>query len=130
MIELKNALKRLGEFTRCIKKVIKYNEKCNILIKSRYKVKSPLSEKVTYNLYHFSAVFCLLADLLRPASATIDPALDRCGLFQGDVRVGGVFFRAVTPDLDVLRFNDLRSATSCQRSKHVFLFPECRELQR
>jgi len=32
-------------------KVIKYDEKCKILIKSRYKVKSPLSEKVTYNLY-------------------------------------------------------------------------------
>jgi len=35
-------------------KVIKYDEKCKILINSRYKVKSPLSEKVTYNLYILS----------------------------------------------------------------------------
>ena len=40
-------------------KVIKYDEKCKILIKSRCKVKSPLSEKVTYNLYLFMVLYCL-----------------------------------------------------------------------
>ena len=41
-------------------KVIKYDEKCKILIKSRYKVKSSLSEKVTYNLYHLHLIFRIL----------------------------------------------------------------------
>ena len=57
-------------------KVIKYDEKCKILIKSRYKVKSPLSEKVTYNLYHCLAacpsllLVAPLAELSFTVSAT------------------------------------------------------------